>query len=806
MRLSQRDCKLLMGSLPSPLFFFSSLTFGISSKRSNYRHATGCSSKEFILNNVLSFCSVYLGCIALCSLNALAQEQSQSVNGHSSLAPSIQEIFLKDTFRARVWQSAWNADGKSFEAIEPYGENNSPSIVTIDVLTQNRTLLLNLKELTPPGAQEPLSVVEYHWSNDRRKLLIFTNAQRVWRYATRGDYWVYDFDSKKLHQLGGNFPESSLMFAKFSPDGKNVGYVHGGNLYLESLESNRRIQLTAGDGKRVISGTFDWVYEEELSLRDGFQFSPDGSRIAFWEINTEGVEMFPLVDNTSTKYPTLQWIAYPKVGTQNPAARIGIINLESQQTQWLPIPGDSRNHYLARMQWIPRTSELLIQQLNRLQNRLTIYKAAAIDGKVQELYTETDPCWVDVHDELFWDRDGNRFTWLSEKNGWRQLYWIDATTGNASLVCNANFDIVELLHVDWNHQKFLFIASPDNATQRYLFSCDFSGGELKRLTPMDMPGTHQYDISPTGEYAIHTSSRLVQPPVTSVVSLPDHKTVRVMAESPQVLDNIARFELPRPKLIKVAIPSGGDAWGSETIELDAWCYLPEKRDGEKVPVIFYVYGEPAGQTVLDRWGGAQSIWHASLAKLGYAVFSIDNRGTPAPRGRLWRKCVYQQIGILASADQAAAATSILKMYPELDEKRVAIWGWSGGGSMTLNALFRYPEIYQRGVSIAPVPNQLYYDTIYQERYMGLPDGNAEGYRLGSPITFAKQLKGDLLLIHGTGDDNCHYQTTELLINELVAKGKQFRMFAYPGRSHSISEGEGTTWHLYQMITDFLLEK
>jgi dipeptidyl-peptidase-4 len=800
MRSSQRECKLVIGDS------FSFFTSHLSSKRSNSRNAIRCNSKEFSLKNFPSFCSVFLGCIVLATLNAPGQEQSPAANPKSPLAPSIHEIFLKDTFRARTWQSAWNADGKSFEAIEPYGENNSPSIVTIDVLTQNRTLLLDLKELTPPGGEEPLSVVEYHWSNDRRKLLIFTNAQRVWRYATRGDYWVYDFDSKKLHQLGADFPEASLLFAKFSPDGKSVGYVHSGNLYLESLESNQRIQLTSGDGKQVISGTFDWVYEEELSLRDGFQFSPDGSRIAFWEINTEGVEMFPLVDNTSAKYPTLKWIAYPKVGTRNPAARIGILNLESQQTQWLAIPGDSRDHYLARMQWIPQTSELLIQQLNRLQNRLTIYKAATSRGTVQALYTETDSCWVDVHDELFWDQSGNRFTWFSEKNGWRQLYWIDAATGNASLVCDANFDILELLHVDWKNQKFLFIASPENATQRYLFSCDFGGRELTRLTPMDTPGTHQYDISPTGEYAIHTSSSLVQPPVTSVISLPDHKTVRVMAESPQVLESIARFELPRPKLIKVAIPSGGEAWGGETIELDAWCYLPEKREGEKVPVIFYVYGEPAGQTVLDRWGGAQSIWHAALAKQGYAVFSIDNRGTPAPRGRLWRKCVYQQIGILASADQAAAVTSILKMYPELDEKRIAIWGWSGGGSMTLNALFRYPEIYQRGVSIAPVPNQLYYDTIYQERYMGLPDSNAEGYRLGSPITFANQLKGELLLIHGTGDDNCHYQTTELLINELVAEGKQFRMFAYPGRSHSISEGEGTTWHLYQMITDFLLEK
>lgn len=735
----------------------------------------------------------------------IAQEQQPTSNYKAILQPSVDEIFLSDTFRASTWQSAWNENGKSFEAIEPFGDSGSKAIVTIDVVTQKRTLLLDLKQLIPKGAEQQLDVVEYQLSNDRSKLLIFTNTKRVWRYATRGDYWVYYFDSKVLRQLGTDLPASTLMFAKFSPDGKSVGYVSGGNIYLESLESNQVEQLTFGDGKQIISGTFDWVYEEELSLRDGFQFSPDGSRIAFWEINTDGVEMFPLVETTSTKYPTIQWIAYPKVGTTNPAARIGTLSLASKEVTWLNIPGDPREHYLARMQWIPNTSDLMVQQLNRLQNRLVIYRADVVSGNVKELHTETDSCWVDIHDELFWDQDGSRFTWLSEKNGWRQLYWIDVETGKPTLVTDKPFDVLELMPIDWKNKKFFFMASPDNATQRYLFSCSLDGSDLKRLTPSELPGTHRYDLSPTSEYAIHTYSSLGVPPTTSVISLPDHKTLRIMAESKQIVENMKNFDLPAPKFIKVSIPSGGGEWGNEPVELDAWCFLPKVAKGTKVPVIFHVYGEPAGQTVLDRWGGSQAIWHATLAKQGYAVFSIDNRGTPAPRGRLWRKCIYGQIGILASADQAAAVKSILKTYPELDEKRISIWGWSGGGSMTLNALFRYPEIYQRGISIAPVPNQLYYDTIYQERYMGVPSSNAEGFRLGSPITFAKQLKGDLLLIHGTGDDNCHYQTTELLINELVANGKQFRMFAYPGRSHSISEGAGTTSHLYQMMTDFLLE-
>lgn len=241
------------------------------------------------------------------------------------------------------------------------------------------------------------------------------------------------------------------------------------------------------------------------------------------------------------------------------------------------------------------------------------------------------------------------------------------------------------------------------------------------------------------------------------------------------------------------------------VELDAWSIRPPNFDPQKkYPLIVFVYGEPAGQTVLDQWGGDRTLWHHLLAQEGYVVMSFDSRGTPSPRGREWRKSVYRQIGILASADQAAAVKSVLASRPYLDASRVGIWGWSGGGSMTLNMLFRYPEIYAAGVSVAPVPNQLYYDTIYQERYMGLPTDNAEGYRLGSPLTFAHQLKGDLLLIHGTGDDNCHYQTTELLINELIKHNKSFSMFAYPNRTHAIREGENTTRHLYQMIISHFL--
>jgi dipeptidyl-peptidase-4 len=304
-------------------------------------------------------------------------------------------------------------------------------------------------------------------------------------------------------------------------------------------------------------------------------------------------------------------------------------------------------------------------------------------------------------------------------------------------------------------------------------------------------------VSHDGKYAIHVYSTFSTPETTSIVSLPDHKTVTVLADNKDMRERLLKANLPKPEFFRIPIENG-------RVELDAYIIHPPNYDPAlKYPVLFYVYGEPAMQVVRDMWGGRTSLWHIHLAQLGYVIVSIDNRGTPSPRGRSWRKCVYRKIGILAPADQAAATSTLLKSRPYLDEKRVAIWGWSGGGSMSLNAIFRFPDLYSTAMSVAPVPNQRVYDTVYQERYMGLPSDNVEGFRDGSPITHAKNLKGNLLLVHGTGDDNCHYAGTEVLINELILNNKQFSMLAYPNRSHSISEGPNTTRHLFTLLANYL---
>lgn len=733
--------------------------------------------------------------LSLISLGGVARGQESPIRRPADL--SIDSIFNSKDFKGETFVGQWQSDSQGFERIKRDAETGSTSIIRVDLIAAAaEQVLVSSSMLTPADAEKPLSLDSYQWSSDKTKLLIFTNTERVWRYNTRGDYWVLDMASKSLTRVGGDASASSLMFAKFSPDAKQVAYVYKNDLYIQNMGDGSITRLTDTATAAKINGTFDWVYEEEFAARDGFRFSPDGKRLAFWEVDATGIESFPLVNNTDTLYPKITYIPYPKVGTINPAARIGVIDLSTRKTTWMPIPGDERDNYLPRMEWVDET-RLVIQQINRLQNHLVVYVADVTNSQLDVMLTEKDDAWIDVQETLHWLADRSRFAWLSERNGWQHIYLASVDCKSIKPVTSGDFDVMEILGIDDDAQWVYFYASPSNATQVYLYRVHFDGTDFQRVTPETKTGTHRYVLSPDRKMALVTSSQVASPPRTEVVRLSDHATQFVAEENSRLRDQLKAARLPTSEFFRVDIGEG--------VELDAWCILPpDLNPSKKYPLIVYVYGEPAGQTVVDKWGGDRMLWHQMLAQQGYVVMSFDNRGTPAPRGRQWRKSVHRQIGILASADQAAAVKSVLTERPYLDADRVGVWGWSGGGSMTLNALFRYPEIYQAGVSIAPVPNQLYYDTIYQERYMGLPSDNEEGYRLGSPITFANKLKGELLLIHGTGDDNCHYQTTELLINELIKHNKPFSMFAYPNRTHAIREGENTTRHLYQMITDHFL--
>lgn len=712
---------------------------------------------------------------------------------------TLERIFSSAEFRSeRFGPARWLADGFGYTTLERSDTvSGGRDIVRYDPKTGEREVLVPAPKLVPPEESSPLRIADYTWSTDGKRLLVFTNTRRVWRRNTRGDYWVIDLKTWKMHQLGGDARPSTLMFAKFSPDGKKVGYVRENNLYVEDLESGSIQQLTFDGSRTIINGTFDWVYEEEFGLRDGFRWSPDGQTIAFWQLDAEGVGVFYMINDTDSIYSFVIPVQYPKVGTRNSSCRVGVVSVQGGYPRWFDVPGDSRDNYIARMDWADNSDEIMIQRINRLQNTNQLMFCNAKDGVVRTVFTDRDEAWVDVCDDIEWLKDSKRFTYVSERDGWRHVYLI-SRDGDVEKVTKGDYDVISVQVIDTKGGWIYFIASPENPTQRYLYRIRLNGrGGPKRLTPDDQPGNHRYQISPEGKWAIHTYSSVDEPSVTDLVRLPDHKRLRWLVENKELREKVNDLKRLPTEFFRVEIGEG--------VELDGWVIKPFDFDSaKKYPTLFYVYTEPAGQTAQDRWGGSGYLWHLMLAQRGYIVLTVDNRGTPCPRGREWRKCIYQKIGQLNMADQAAAVR-VIREWDFVDEDRIGVWGWSGGGSATLNAMLQYPDLYHTGLSVAPVPDQHLYDTIYQERYMGLPSLDDEPFVKGSPITYAKNLKGNLLIVHGTGDDNVHYQGTEKLINELIKHNKPFTMMAYPNRSHGIYEGENTRRHVYELLTRYLME-
>ncbi|NML65315.1 S9 family peptidase [Hymenobacter sp. RP-2-7] len=684
----------------------------------------------------------------------------------------------------------WTADGYGYRRVQ----NNE--LVLVDARTPTKTtVLISKQQLTPAGQSEPLQVRRFELSGSGRRVLLNTNTQKVWRYDTRGDYWLYDLDSKQLSQLGKGRPVSSLMFAKFSPDGGRVAYVSEHNLYVENLADHAITQLTSDGTDKLINGTFDWVYEEELDCRDGFRWAPDGQSIAYWQLDARKTPNYLMLNTTSKLYPYTVPVEYPVVGEDPSRCRIGVVPAAGGATKWMDIPGDAVQHYLPRMEWAG-PGELIVQQLNRRQNESKLILVTTATGAAKPIYTETDKAWVDAKEGAVgwnWIDKGQKFVWSSEKDGWRHLYAIDRQ-GHEKLLTPGNYDVISLESIDEKGGQLYFLASPTNATQRYLYRAPLKGGSATRVTPAAEAGTHSYDISPNGKLALHNFSSSRTLPVADVVSLPAHQP---LGGSPAAArPGAAGFKLPNVEFFQVKTV--------DNVTLDGWMVKPTNFDPQKkYPIVFMVYGEPASQTVVDRVGtGLNRLYQGNMADDGYIYASLDNRGAPAPRGREFRKAIYHNIGKLNIRDQAMGALEVLK-NSYVDTSRVAVWGWSGGGSSTLSLLMQYPKIYKTGISIAAVDNQLNYDNIYQERYMGLLPEDKHYFVDNSPLAHVQGLRGHLLLIHGTGDDNVHYNNCEQMINELVRQGKVFSLMSYPNRTHSISEGEGTSRHLAATYTDFL---
>lgn len=702
--------------------------------------------------------------------------------------------FLFAQYSAR--QVNWTADGTAYMKV------TDGNIVKVDPATGKETLLVKKDQLIATGSTKPLSMTVYTFSNDNKKLLIFTNTAKVWRYNTRGDYWLLDIASSKLTQLGKSRPSQSLMFAKFSPDASKVAYVSEQNIFVENLADNRISQLTKDGNRKLINGTFDWVYEEEFGNRDGFRWSPDSKMIAYWQVDARKTRDYYMLNTTDSVYSKVIPVEYPKVGEPPSAVRVGIVDIQKGITKWMNVAGNPEQNYITHLEWAGNSNEVVLQQLNRKQNESRLIYSDVKTGNSRVFYSEKDNAWIDIKPSWNddpnagwdWINNGKEFIWISEKDGWRHIYRISRDGKQEKLITKGAADIAEIEAIDEANNYVYFTASPENATQLYLYRTKMDGsGNFEKVTPNDLKGTHKYNVSPTAKYALHSFSSHKIFPASEWITLPDHKPIN---ESRSIARTMRTN--PRNTVEYISITT------EDNITVDAWISKPANFDStKKYPIVFYVYGEPGSATVADSYGGHSNfLFDGEMNQEGYFQASMDNRGTPVLKGAEWRKSIYRKIGIVNIRDMAMAAKKIITA-PYIDKDRVAVWGWSGGGASTLNLMFQYPEIFKTGVAISAVTNQLNYDNIYQERYMGLPQENREDFLKGSPITYAKNLKGNLLYVHGTGDDNVHYSNAEMLVNEFIKFNKQFQFMAYPNRTHNINEGQGTTQHLQTLYTNFI---
>lgn len=701
--------------------------------------------------------------------------------------------FAPDPFGPVRW-----LDGAHYATLEPDAEG-VVELVRYEAVSGAREVLVGAGVLAA-GRERPLVVEDYAFSPDGQRVLLFTDSERVWRQNTRGEYHVLDRrQDGPPRRLGGELPKSSLQFAKFSPDGGRVAYVSGNDLWVEDCASGAQTRLTKDGSATTINGTFDWVYEEEFDCRDGFRWSPDGTRIAYWQLDCSGVGEFYMIDNLSDRYSKVIPVQYPKAGTRNSACRIGVIPAIGGETVWMQTPGDPRETYLPRMEWHPDGKELAVQWLPRAQNHLVIYGCDASSGRRRLVHEERDAAYVDVREDFRW-AGHSRFFWTDDTTGWRRTGYIMWEDGRRILESHPQLDVMDCAHRSAD-EHYVYV-SPENGTQRLLasvaaFAPHFVETPLTVfVTPADQAGWHDYQISTDGSLAIHTYSKFDTPPLIDLVRLPSHERVRVLVDNAELRERYAKVAKGKNEFFQVETEHG--------VTLDGWTmYPPDFDPAKRWPVVFHVYGEPWSQTVKDTWFLNHHLFHRWLTQLGYVVMSVDARGTPAPKGRDWRKALHQQIGILSSHDWNLAVTKLCARHAWMDRDRLAIWGWSGGGAMTLNMLFRHQDLFAAGMSVAPVTDIALYDTIYQERYCGDPREVPEVYRECSPITYAKDLRAPLLLVHGTGDDNVHYQNSERLVDELIAHGKLFECLAYPNRTHAIREGRNTRAHLYASLADFL---
>jgi dipeptidyl-peptidase-4 len=682
----------------------------------------------------------------------------------------------------------WRPDSAAFSYIQRNDDGDDGELWLVDATTGEKKLLVSeskLSTLAPSTSRirnerEKERVTRYHvaaylWSPDSKHIL----------FDSQGQLWLYAVSNGTAIQFTSS-PEPSVD-PKFSPDGTRVAYVRKHNLYVHPLSGSEERQLTRDRDENRLNGEVDWVYAEELAVRSNYFWSPDGKDIAFLQMDETQVPTYPIVDWLPT-HPTVDSEKYPKAGDPNPLVRLGVVSADGGKPKWIRLT-DNPDIYIPRFGWI-RDGLLWAEVLNRAQDQIDLDFIDARSGRVRKVLTESAPnAWVNVNDDFRILKSGDRFLWSSWRDGHTHLYLYsfdaqDPLAADARLERQLTQGDFEVLQVDpFDDSTVYFSCNKGDPRQQQLYSVKLDGSGMQRISQPD--GTHAVNFAADAKHYIDTFSAVLAPPSLSVCSSggPCQKAWESR--------DVSGYGLRQPKFLEFKADDGTPLYGQLLLP-------PESAGTGQVPLIVYVYGGPAAQLVRDDWMGTRGLFHQLLARQGFAIFSVDNRGTPG-RDRKFQTAIRHQFGALELKDQLTALDQLLAQYPQLDRNRVAIWGWSNGGSMTLYAL-THSQVFKAGVSVAPVTDWHDYDSIYTERYMGLPRSNFEGYDDSSMPKVAGQLHGALLLVHGTGDDNVHFQNSIQMIDALIKAGKQFRFMPYPDKTHSIG-GVDDREHLFHMIEE-----
>jgi dipeptidyl-peptidase 4 len=651
--------------------------------------------------------------------------------------------------------------------------------------------ILSEDELKPSGDGESISIDEYQFSPDESKVLIATETEKIYRHSTKEIYYIFDLKTKKLSKL----TDDKVRYATFSPDGKNIAYVKKNNLFVANIapETSRSSIMTrniTSDGvfNKIINGATDWVYEEEFAFDKAFFWSPDGKKIAFYRFDETEVEQFSM-DVYGTLYPSQDVFKYPKAGELNAKVTINVYDSETQKTTPIDL---GKYEYIPRIKWTKSNNSLSVQRMNRHQNVLDLILINTSDYSQNIILNETTETYIDITDNLTFLNNKKQFIWTSERDGYNHIYLYDINGKLVNQVTQGDWDISSYEGYDEANNTIFYLSSEVSPIEKQLYSIGLDGKSKKKLTTK--AGQNRVIFSKGFKYYINYHSSANTP---NYITLHDGTGIekRILKDNAVLLKELEKFNISQQEFFTFSTNEGTN--------LNAWMIKPQDFDeSKKYPVLMYVYGGPGAQTVKNSWGGSNFFWHQLLASKGYIIVSVDNRGTGS-RGSEFKKCTYKQLGKYETIDQIASA-KYLQNLSFVDGNRIGIWGWSYGGYMSSNCLFKGSDVFKMAIAVAPVTNWRYYDSIYTERYMQTPEENANGYDDNSPINHVEKLIGEFLLVHGMGDDNVHFQNAVELSEALVQANKQFDIMYYKNRSHGISGGN-TRLHLYQNMTNFVLE-